>query len=244
MFFLPFLLIGIAELLIFLFDINPLIVIFLVSISTVISIYLLFKELIKYTNYFKSKVAITLFSITTLIIAYMSKVFVNNYIVEFTHVKPSLFPLAQQMLFPFVGLILWAIYFYFLLLLVLIVFSIKTIYDEYRNKKNVKFMGKPIQLKHQKANNKWAINISIIFGISILLIVVHPVFMKFLFSDYYKNNILKKVFIYSSYYQNYEKHICKNVDEDASIAFLNKNNISYINMNDNNSRFLLDICIQ
>ena len=242
--FLPIFLIAIAELLIFSFDINPFIIILLVSISTIMSIYFLLIKLIEYTKYFKSKVAIALFSLSTLIITYMSNVYVNNYIVEFTDVKPSLFPLAQQMLFPFVGLILWTIYSYFLLLITLIAFPIKTIYDEYKKKnKNIKFMGKYIQIKHQHIDNQWAINISVVFGLSMLLTVIHPSFMKFLFSDYYKNNVLKKVFIFSSYYQNYEQHICKNLDENVFIAFLNKNNISYIKIADSNSTFLHDICV-
>jgi hypothetical protein len=239
---LPILLVGISEILVMLFNINPFIVLSLISLSSIISIYLLYKELLNYSIYFKSKIVLVIISMISLTIAYLSNIYVNKYIVEFVHVKPSLFPLAQQLLFPFIGIILWVMLFYVLLLAVLLIFILKTFLSEYKNNKNsIKFLGKKI---HKINNNSFMLNISIILGISIALTVLFPLLMKFLFSNYYKNEIIKKVFIFSSYYSNHKKQICENIDENNLIAFLNKDNISYIDITDNNITFKLDKCIK
>jgi len=239
---LPIFLIGISEVLVFMIDINPFVILSFISLSSIISIYFLYKELLNYSIYFKSKLSLVVFSIFSVTIAYLSNIFVNNYIVEFTHVKPSLFPLAQQLLFPFVGVILWTMFFYIVLLILLLIFLIKTFLNEYKdNKSTIEFLGKKRQKKDKK---NFLINISIALGLSVTLTIVIPLFMKFLSSPYYKNEVLKKVFIFSSYYPNNKQQICDNIDQNNSIAFLNKNNISYITTNDKNITFRLTECVK
>ena len=239
---LPILLIGISEVLVLIVDINPFIILSFISLSAIISIYLLYIELLNYSIYFKRKLSLIVFSIFSLTVAYLSNIFVNNYIVEFTHVKPSLFPLAQQLLFPFVGVILWTMLLYIILLILLLIFIIKTFLNEYRNnKRTIEFLGKKIQ---KKDNNNFIKNISIVLGLSITLTVLIPLVMKFLFSPYYKNEVLKKVFIFSSYYPNQKQQICKNIDQNSSIAFLNKDNISYITISNKNITFKLTKCVK
>ncbi|MEA2099806.1 MAG: hypothetical protein U9P72_06725 [Campylobacterota bacterium] len=234
----PIISIGIAEILVYFFNINLLIILVLIVLSSIISIYLLCKELSIYKSFFNNKIILVLISFITLMIMYVSSVLVNSYIVEFAHVNPSLFPLAQQILFPLVSIIPWSIVIYILFLSIFVFFIFKTFYDIHKDNKKV------IQVKNEDTNNILVLYINIIIGSAIILIVVFPLWNKFLFSDYYRNEVLKKVFIFSSYYPNNENHICSDLNETYLIAFLNKDNISYIKNTDNNVIFLLDKCIQ
>jgi len=130
---------------------------------------------------------------------------------------------------------------YILLITILFVYPFKTLFTSYKKPK--KFIYKILLNKtiRQESEKKVDVEFHNVIFLAVLVTIVY-LFIESLLSDNYKNNILKKVFIFSSYYENYNKSLCKNLDSNYSIAFLNKDNVSYINIKDINSSFKFSKC--
>jgi len=113
--FTPIVLMGISEILVKFFHINSLTILSLVLLSASISIYILFINNSKFIKSLNNKSIYIMYTILSIIIIFISNISVNNYIVEFSHVNPSLFPFAQQILFPFVAITWWLMLSYIML---------------------------------------------------------------------------------------------------------------------------------
>jgi len=170
-----------------------------------------------------------IFGLVTLIFTNISAIDANRYIIEFTKLEPNLFPNGQY----FLTFLILPVYFIMFLYIIYIVLTF--IYSFTYSNGLIKTRNR------YRQQNMSLIQIGIFNGLITTIVLVIPFIMNILFSEVYKKNVIEKVFILLSYYQN--NKICTNHENNISLAFLQNNKISIITRDlDENILYKIGIC--